>query len=72
MRMTDITRITLFTETGGLERRETSIYVEDIGEFIRWWISSPPSDMKVEVPGEFPDVDLHPQAGESYAGVSAT
>lgn len=72
MRMTEITRLTLFTETAGLARHETSIYVEDIDEFIRWWISSPATEMKVEVSGEYESVDLHTPAGGPYLGVSAT
>ena len=70
--MTEITRLILFTDTEGQDRSETTIYVEDIGEFIQWWISTPPRDMKVDVPGEFVDIDIRYKMGKELLEVATT
>jgi hypothetical protein len=54
--MTCVTKLVLFTEHPGMRRNETAIYVEDITTFFQWWISAPPLEMKLEVPGEFENV----------------
>jgi hypothetical protein len=54
--MTCVTKLVLFTENPGTRRNETAIYVEDISTFFHWWISAPPLEMRLEVPGEFENV----------------
>lgn len=70
--MTEISRLILFTDTEGQTRSGTTIYVEDINEFVQWWISAPPMDMKVEVPGEFEDMYIHYKMGKRVLEVAAT
>ncbi|HVP93667.1 MAG TPA: hypothetical protein VMS89_00675 [Methanoregulaceae archaeon] len=70
--MTEVSRLILFTETEGQQRKETTIHVEDIGEFIRWWVSSPPMEMKLEVPGEFDNIDLPRQMENKVPEVTAS
>lgn len=54
--MTCVTKLVLFTENPGMRRNETAIYVEDITSFFQWWISAPPQEMRLEVPGEFENI----------------
>ena len=68
--MMETTRLILFTEIDGQARSETTIYVEDISEFVQWWISAPPLDMKVEVPGDIENTDIHSKMGKELPGVS--